>query len=149
MPAPTSRAALLICTLASLGLASACDSDSKSKEISPGAAQETQAATAMQAATPPDGNVADPADTERPQKIEDLATLCAALDKDYVDGTLSDYYAKVEMKTQWGKDLRKSGSDSIKPARELEAEVAKLDPEGKEPRLASCRTLLDYIDDVE
>jgi len=98
--------------------------------------------------TPPSDRPA-PVDPERADKLADLDALCAAVDHDYKDGTLGDYYAKVELRTDWGRAQRDAGNESIQPARLLEKAVAALDPKGEEPALGHCRTLLDYIDDVE
>src|SRR5690606_15998470 len=46
---------------------------------------------------------AEPAteDPERADKLADLDDMCKALDHDYVDGTLSDYYGDVQPRTAW------------------------------------------------
>lgn len=90
-----------------------------------------------------------PADPQRADELADLDDLCAALDHDYKDGTLRDYYAKVEMRTEWGKAQLEAGDEAMQPGRLLEKAVAELDPSGDAPELGNCRTLLDYIDDVE
>jgi hypothetical protein len=96
------------------------------------------------AATP---SVAD--DAERADKLADLDALCKAVDHDYVDGTLSDYYRDIEPRTDWGKAQRDAGNQSIQPGRLLEKAVAELSPDAKDPALEHCRKLLDYLDDVE
>ena len=88
-------------------------------------------------------------DSERADKLADLDDLCKALDHDYVDGTLSDYYRGIEPRTAWGKAQRDAGNESIQPGRLLEKAVAELSPGAKDPALEHCRKLLDYLDDVE
>ncbi|HVH97169.1 MAG TPA: hypothetical protein VM869_00600 [Enhygromyxa sp.] len=87
-------------------------------------------------------------DPQRADKLADLDALCKALDHDYVDGTLSDYYRDVEPRTEWGKAQREAGNQSIQPGRLLEKAVAELAPTAAEP-VEHCRKLLDYLDDVE
>ena len=83
-------------------------------------------------------------------KLADLEQLCAALDRDYGDGTLSDYYGKLVMRSDWGRRQKAAGDESITPGRLLEAAVAELSPPGQiDARLPSCARLLDYLDDVE
>ena len=139
-------------SLTLLGLLACRDGEAKRPEAT-GAAGADAAADAKEPAAPPtppaDQAAPVPADPERADKLADLDELCAAVDHDYKDGTLGDYYAKVEMRTDWGRAQRDAGNESIQPARLLEKAVAALDPEGKEPALGHCRTLLDYIDDVE
>jgi hypothetical protein len=103
-------------------------------------------ATEQERSAPPPASAPDP---ERADKLADLDELCAALDHDYVDGTLSDYYATVEMRSAWGKAQRAAGDASITPGRLLEKAVEELSPGAQAPELGHCRTLLDYLDDVE
>jgi hypothetical protein len=94
----------------------------------------------------------DPAvahDPERADKLADLDALCKAVDHDYDDGTLTDYYRDLEPRTEWGKAQRDAGNESIQPGRLLEKAVAELSPGAKDPALGHCRKLLDYLDDVE
>ncbi|MFO7561500.1 MAG: hypothetical protein R6X02_02555, partial [Enhygromyxa sp.] len=88
-------------------------------------------------------------DPARADKLADLDALCKALDHDYDDGTLSDYYADVQPRTEWGKAQREAGNESIQPGRLLEKAVAELSPGAEDPALEHCRKLLDYLDDVE
>lgn len=88
-------------------------------------------------------------DPQRADKLADLDELCKALDHDYIDGTLSDYYRGIEPRTEWGKAQRDAGNESIKPARLLEKAVADLAVDAEDPGIPHCRKLLDYIDDVE
>lgn len=89
------------------------------------------------------------ADPERAAKLEDLNTLCAALNHDYVDGTLSDYFADVSVKTEWGEAALAGGNDADRPGRFLEGKIRELSPDATDPALPACRELLDYIDEVE
>jgi hypothetical protein len=123
-----------------LALLVACKSEElATKPKSPPPAPEHERAT-----EPPRAD-----DPQRGDKLADLETLCKALDRDYVDGTLSDYYRDVELRTEWGKAQRDAGNESIKPGRLLEKAVAELSADTKDPALEHCRKLLDYLDDVE
>lgn len=99
------------------------------------------------------GGLADgqPADAEEvdPERLADLDAMCAALDHDYKDGTLGDYYADVEPKTEWGTAVMEAGNKADQPARHLEGEVAKIEAGADHPALPACKTLMEYIDDVE
>lgn len=97
---------------------------------------------AAAAATP------SPPDPERDAKLDDLDAMCKALNRDYSDGTLGDYYADIEPATAWGKQQRAAGNESIKPGRLLEQAVAELGLTSAETP-EHCRKLLDYLDDVE
>ncbi len=88
-------------------------------------------------------------DPERAAKLADLDLLCKAVDHDYKDGTLGDYYADLKMQSTWGQAQLDAGNESNKPARLLEKAVAELSPNAADPALEHCRLLLDYIDDVE
>lgn len=75
--------------------------------------------------------------------------MCAALDHDYVDGTLSDYYAGVKPATSWGQQVKKAGDAADQPGRHLEGEAKAL-IEGSELELpAPCTKLFDVLDDLE
>lgn len=88
-------------------------------------------------------------DPERADKLADLDDMCRALDHDYVDGTLTDYYGDLKPRTQWGAAQREAGDATMRPGRLLEAAVAELSPGAKDPALEHCRKLLDYLDEVE
>ncbi|MCA9687866.1 MAG: hypothetical protein KC457_37255, partial [Myxococcales bacterium] len=109
----SARAALLSLTL--LGLLACRDGEAKRPEAT-GAAGADAAADAKEPAAPPtppaDQAAPVPADPERADKLADLDELCAAVDHDYKDGTLGDYYAKVEMRTDWGRAQRDAGNES-------------------------------------
>ena len=127
----------------------------------PAAATASTSKTASAPADSPDGAGSGPApapepapDPERADKLADLDAMCKALDHDYVDGTLTDYYRDIQPKTAWGKAQRDAGNESIQPGRLLEKAVAELAPAGApagtvDPALPHCQTLLDYLDDVE
>ena len=134
--------------LGTLIAAAACGSDHKA---APPPAQTGDDEQASAASDPPvEAAVKQPKeDPERAAKLADLETLCAALNKDYVDGTLSDYFADIELKTAWGKQARKEGSDADQPGRFLEKQIETLSPKAADPALPACRELLDYIDEVE
>lgn len=121
--------------------------DSKdSKDLKSQAASEPEPAPTLEpeSATPPATN-----DPQHADKLADLDALCEALDHDYIDGTLSDYYRDVEPRTDWGKAQRDAGNQAMQPGRLLEKAVAELAPHAKDPGLEHCRKLLDYLDDVE
>ena len=87
-------------------------------------------------------------------KFADLETLCAALNKDYVDGTLTDYYQNLSLTTAFGKDLRRRGEASMKPGRILEAGLASLkktlgQDNADDPATPACAQLFDELDDLE
>ena len=116
-----------------------------------------QADAASKPASPPsDAAAAGPRletpsapDPERAAKLDDLDALCQAVDHDYKDGTLGDYYRGLKMTTAWGQAQLDTGNESIQPGRLLEKAVAGLSPGAADPALEHCRTLLDYLDDVE
>lgn len=89
------------------------------------------------------------ADLERADKLADLNDMCGALNHDYDDGTLTDYYRDVKPRTEWGKAQREAGNKAMQPGRLLEKAVAELSPGARGPALEHCRKLLDYIDEVE
>lgn len=111
-------------------------------------APQPAAQPAAQPAPTPAPAAAKP-DPERAAKLQDLDELCEAVDHDYADGTLGDYYADIEPRTAWGKAQRDAGNESMQPGRLLEKAVAELSPEAADPALEHCRKLLDYLDDVE
>ncbi len=90
-----------------------------------------------------------PEGESRADRFADLETLCAALVRDYVDGTLTDYYHDLTMKTEFGGDLRRRGEDSMKPGRILEAGQKKLGERPGDPATPSCEQLFDELDDLE
>ncbi len=135
-------------------LLAACKSEPAAEPASNQASQASPSPSAPEAQPedepgPPTVAEPEPEDPERADKLADLDAMCEALDRDYVDGTLTDYYRDVEPTTAWGKQQRDAGNKSMKPGRLLEQAVAALDPDGDDPGLPNCRKLLDYLDDVE
>ncbi len=151
------RCSVQLPLIAAFALGPAClDGASEGSGSDPVAPQAHTARPSSEGARGPSASAGEKPDRDRPtddparaEKLADLDELCAAVDHDYKDGTLGDYYAKVEMRTRWGKAQRKAGDESIQPARLLEKAVQALDPKGVDPELSHCRVLLDYIDDVE
>lgn len=140
---PRYRLVGLVALLAS----NACGSDHKAAPPPAQAESPAKGDPSAAAAQPePAGHEQDP---DRAAKLADLDMLCAALNKDYVDGTLSDYFAGLEPKTEWGKQTRTRGSEADQPGRFLEKQIASLSPNAADPALPACRELLDYIDEVE
>ena len=136
--------------LLALPLLACRPSESDTSDAAPaGAAAEPQAKSSDASQAEPRLEAPTAPDPERAAKLADLDALCAAIDHDYKDGTLGDYYAKVEPTTAWGKAQREAGNASVTPGRLLEKAVAELSPGASDPALGSCRTLLDYLDDVE
>lgn len=89
------------------------------------------------------------ASADHAERIADLDVLCRALDHDYVDGTLSDYYAKIEPKTAWGRERLREGEESITPGRLLQNATTQIAANLESPELAGCRKLFDEIDELE
>jgi hypothetical protein len=91
------------------------------------------------------------ADAPRSDRFADLEVLCAALNKDYVDGTLTDYYGALngKMKTAFGDDLRRRGEASMEPGRILEAGRKTLGDAAGDPATPACDKLFDELDDLE
>jgi hypothetical protein len=104
-------------------------------------------APAPAAAPPTESPVTDPQLTA---KLADLDAMCEALNRDYGDGTLGDYYAGLVPRTDWGKQQIAAGNATIQPGRLLERAVAELAPgDPLDDRLGHCRKLLEYLDEVE
>jgi len=85
----------------------------------------------------------------RSEEFSDLETLCAALHHDYIDGTLTDYYRGLTMKTGFGDDLRNRGEESMTPGRILEAGRRSLGDQDGDPATPACAKLFDELDDLE
>jgi hypothetical protein len=90
-----------------------------------------------------------PPDPERADKLRDLDDMCKAVDHDYADGTLRDYYSGLKLRTTWGTALRQAGDVSTMPGRTLERAAAELAVGGEELAPEHCRKLFDYLDEVE
>jgi hypothetical protein len=141
---------VIVCIVAAVALSGTVACGAKSDS----AAEKAPAQPAATAGDRANASAGDPApdrtaDPERADKIADLDRLCAALNEDYVDGTLSDYFKGLTMKTQWGADVMAKGNDADQPGRFLETTIETLSPKAADPGLPACRKLLDYIDEVE
>lgn len=81
----------------------------------------------------------------------DFEALCKALNHDYIDGTLTDYYRNVAPTTALGRTVRTEGNDSVTPGRDLLAALTKfLGPENPPgPQMPHCSELIDQIDELE
>jgi hypothetical protein len=134
---------VLICSLALLG----CRSEPSSTT---GTTDKTEPAPvrAEPDSTEPVSPVPERS-TDHADRVADLDALCRALDHDYVDGTLSDYYAKVVPKTAWGRERLREGEESITPGRLLQKATTELAVDLDDPELAGCHKLFDEIDDLE
>jgi hypothetical protein len=136
-----------------LGLAACRDAAPEpSGPPAPPAARSTDAAIEPvlepETAAPSPAN--DPAtDPDRAAKLADLDAMCEALNRDYGDGTLGDYYAGLVPRTDWGKQQIAAGNATIQPGRLLERAVAELASGEQANQLVHCRKLLDYLDEVE
>jgi hypothetical protein len=86
-------------------------------------------------------------DPELADKLTDLDAMCQALNRDYGDGTLGDYYAGLEPRTTWGKQQIAAGNESMQPGRLLERVIVELAPGSG--ALTHCSKLLEYLDEVE
>lgn len=131
-----------------LGTIGGCKPDTSAGDPAPTRASEP--ATKLEPKLEPNAKPKPVAnDPERSDKLADLDAMCSALNHDYDDGTLTDYYRDIQPRTEWGKAQRDAGNESIQPGRLLAKATAELDPDNTEPSLSNCRTLLDYLDDVE
>ncbi len=74
--------------------------------------------------------------------------LCKALNHDYIDGTLTDYYGRVSPQTELGKQVKAAGNDSVTPGRDLIAAFTKLLGKGNTPG-PHCAELVEQIDELE
>lgn len=75
--------------------------------------------------------------------------MCKAVDHDYADGTLRDYYSGLKLRTAWGRAQRQAGDESTQPGRALEQAAAELSMSALDPPLEHCTKLFDYLDEVE
>jgi len=148
------RVAAILPLLTALALAGGCKSEEPAAEPAPTRASASPEGPAERQAEPPAEPEAEPAaepkpDHERAAQLADLDDMCKAVDHDYVDGTLTDYYGDLKPRTAWGEAQRDAGDQSMQPGRLLEKAVAELSPGAIDPALPHCRKLLDYLDDVE
>ena len=92
----------------------------------------------------------DPAGDPAPASaVADLEAMCAAVDRDYDDGTLSDYFAGLRTTSAWGARLRARADESTTPGRILEEAARAVGVTDSTPGLTACRRLFEYLDDVE
>lgn len=101
-------------------------------------------ATADEPVTP-----SSPEDPRGAAEAADLAVLCQALDHDYIDGTLSDYYGEVTPKTSWGVEIRDGGNEADLPGRHLEAAANDFVKATSEPMPQACTELFSQLEDLE
>jgi len=94
-----------------------------------------------------------PAAASKPTSGEqaDFEALCKALNHDYIDGTLTDYYGRVAPTTALGRKVRSEGNDSVTPGRDLLAALTKFLGPGNspDPQMPHCMELIDQIDELE
>lgn len=91
----------------------------------------------------------EPDDPRGAAELADLSALCAAIDHDYIDGTLSDYYADVEPGTQWGTATMKAGDVADQPGRHLEGAAKELTSATGMAMPAACTKFFPQLDDLE
>ena len=82
-------------------------------------------------------------------EIAELEAMCAAVDHDYIDGTLSDYFRDVKSQTDWGKGVQAKADESTTPGRVLLAAMKDAGVAETDKRLPACGRIFEYIDDVE
>ncbi|MFV8754671.1 hypothetical protein ACNOYE_29340 [Nannocystaceae bacterium ST9] len=147
-PVHVSICSVLLGSLSIVGCRS--DASPASSEQSDPPTAKLESAKAPEPATPSEAS--EPTPTPGPdhgERLADLDLLCRALDHDYVDGTLSDYYAKLEPATAWGRERLREGEESITPGRLLEAAATAIAADLDDPALAGCRKLFADLDDLE
>lgn len=127
----------------------ACPASEPTPGDPPQAQAQAQADGARPRATPTEAQPQPPPDPERADKLRDLDDMCKAVDHDYADGTLRDYYSGLKLRTDWGLGLRQAGDVSTQPGRALERAAAELSVSATDPALEHCRKLFDYLDEVE
>ncbi len=74
--------------------------------------------------------------------------LCKALNHDYIDGTLTDYYGRVSPTTERGRLAREVGNASVTPGRDLIRAFTDLLGPDHVPG-PHCRELVEQIDELE
>lgn len=95
--------------------------------------------------------IAEPAGVadDRADRLADLELLCAALRRDYVDGTLTDYYGGLAPRTAFGQELRRRGEASMTPGRLLEAALRDMAKRPGDPTTPACDALVGELDELE
>lgn len=105
------------------------------------------------AATPTPAPTPAPASSKPAEGGEqaDFEALCKALNHDYIDGTLTDYYGRVTPTTALGRKVRTEGNASVTPGRDLIAALTTFlgpdHPPGSQ--MPHCNELIDQIDELE
>ncbi len=155
-PAPTLLCSLLLMAACSSSPPAAHDERKTAAPPSTPTAKPEQGepTPAAEAKSPAPG---EPAQPERPAPETaalqaDFELLCAALNHDYVDGTLTDYYKDARPKTAIGEALRREGNESTQPGRALAAgyrEHLSARAETPGPDMPECRRLFEELDDLE
>ena len=162
MAAPRAPWAPLLVVLAGCGASSGAPAPEPSPALHaaagpdrPGAAPapaSALAATAPPTASPAAVSASAPAPAPAPDDpaalLADLEVLCAALRRDYVDGTLTDYYRGLTLRTSVGDDLRRRGEDTPHPGRLLEA-AARARGLLDHPAIPACAALFAELGDLE
>ena len=82
-------------------------------------------------------------------EVRELEAMCAAVDHDYIDGTLSDYFRDVKSQTDWSKGVQAKADESTTPGRVLLAAMKDAGVAETDKRLPACGRIFEYIDDVE
>jgi len=141
---------LSLTSLASLALVACGSGPSTTNERSSPTPSEAEVARSKSEPEPRAEPSPEPAPSpDQAERVADLERLCQALDHDYVDGTLSDYYAKVEPTTAWGREQLRVGEESITPGRLLQKAATEIAANLDTAELAGCRKLFDVIDELE
>jgi hypothetical protein len=143
---PSSAISLALVLGGALGCAACRSSEPASRDQ---AQPQAEAARAPSSAAPTEPRPQPPPDPERADKLRDLDDMCKAVDHDYADGTLRDYYSGLRLRTAWGLGLRQIGEASIQPGHTLERAADELSVEPGDPAVEHCTKLFDYLDEVE
>ena len=129
-------------------LAMACDGKAEAEAAAATSSTPEGGNRSADEGTAPSAVPPSPSASLAPDEHSDLEAMCAAVDHDYIDGTLTDYFAGLESSSAWGKSLQAKADESTTPGRSLAA-AAQERGVGGEALPPSCRKLFDYLDDVE
>ena len=135
--------------LLACGDASAPDPAITTPAASPQAGAGTPGEAGMGSAAGRANDPASPKAALDAAALADLEAMCAAVDHDYNDGTLSDYFRGLECQSDWGKSLRKEADESVSPGRLLLARANEHGLQLDAQHAPACARLAGYIDDVE
>lgn len=83
------------------------------------------------------------------KEVKELEAMCAAVDHDYIDGTLTDYFRNVKSTTTWGAALQAKADESTTPGRVLLEAMKQAGIDATDTRVPACGRIFEYIDDVE